>query len=80
MLMVNDDLPTRLLCGKVKVAGRVTSLGDHEAVCDDGTVIGSLDCVLFATGYDKDLSVIRPAICSREYYNKPVVSIITNQS
>ncbi|XP_041378172.1 flavin-containing monooxygenase 5-like isoform X2 [Gigantopelta aegis] len=63
MLMVNDDLPMRLMCGKVKVAESVTSLSENEATFKDGTVIGSLDCVVFATGYEKDLSVISPSIC-----------------
>lgn len=49
--VVNDDLPSRVLCGAIKVKSRVTELTETAAIFEDGTVEEDIDAIVFATGY-----------------------------
>ncbi|XP_019601297.2 flavin-containing monooxygenase 2 [Rhinolophus sinicus] len=49
--VVNDDLPSRILCGAIKVKSRVTELTETAAIFEDGTVEEDIDAIVFATGY-----------------------------
>ncbi|XP_004688176.1 PREDICTED: putative dimethylaniline monooxygenase [N-oxide-forming] 6 [Condylura cristata] len=47
----NDELPSRILCGKVFIKPNVKEFTATSAVFEDGTVFEAIDCVIFATGY-----------------------------
>lgn len=49
--VLNDDLPSRVLYGAIKVKTRVKELTETAAVFDDGTVEEDIDVIVFATGY-----------------------------
>lgn len=49
--VLNDDLPSRLLYGLVKVKTKVKELTETAAVFEDGTVEEDIDVIVFATGY-----------------------------
>ncbi|XP_023566026.1 dimethylaniline monooxygenase [N-oxide-forming] 2 [Octodon degus] len=49
--ILNDDLPSRILYGAVKVKSRVTELTETSAIFEDGTAEEDIDVIVFATGY-----------------------------
>lgn len=49
--VLNDDLPSRILYGAIKVKSRVTELTETSATFEDGTVEEDIDVIIFATGY-----------------------------
>lgn len=49
--IVNDELPTCILCGKVTVKTSVKEFTETSAVFEDGSVEADIDVVIFATGY-----------------------------
>ena len=52
--IVNDDLPSRILCGSVIIKPNIkefTSDG-HGVIFEDDTYIHHVDCVFMATGYN----------------------------
>ncbi|XP_069087714.1 flavin-containing monooxygenase 5-like isoform X1 [Pleurodeles waltl] len=48
---VNDDLPNRIMSGKVLVKANVKRFTETSAIFEDGTVEEDIDVVIFATGY-----------------------------
>ncbi|XP_071076084.1 flavin-containing monooxygenase 2 isoform X2 [Desmodus rotundus] len=49
--VVNDDLPSRILYGAIKVKSKVRELTETSAIFEDGTVEEDIDVIVFATGY-----------------------------
>ncbi|XP_016002629.2 dimethylaniline monooxygenase [N-oxide-forming] 2 [Rousettus aegyptiacus] len=49
--ILNDDLPSRILCGVIKVKSKVRELTETSAIFEDGTVEEDIDVIIFATGY-----------------------------
>ena len=49
--VVNDDLPSRILYGAIKMKSRVKELTETSAIFEDGTVEENIDIIVFATGY-----------------------------
>ncbi|XP_077013077.1 flavin-containing monooxygenase 2 [Tamandua tetradactyla] len=49
--ILNDDLPSRLLCGAIKVKSKVKELTETSAIFEDGTMEENIDVIIFATGY-----------------------------
>ncbi|XP_006872704.1 PREDICTED: dimethylaniline monooxygenase [N-oxide-forming] 2 [Chrysochloris asiatica] len=49
--VLNDDLPSRLLYGAIKVKSRVKELTETSAIFEDGTMEENIDVIVFATGY-----------------------------
>ncbi|XP_001514895.1 dimethylaniline monooxygenase [N-oxide-forming] 3 [Ornithorhynchus anatinus] len=47
----NDELPARIICGKVTVKPDVKKFTETSAVFQDGTVFENIDSIIFATGY-----------------------------
>ncbi|XP_067156769.1 flavin-containing monooxygenase 3-like isoform X1 [Apteryx mantelli] len=47
----NDDLPSRIACGVVKVKPNVKEFRETSVLFQDGTVQEDVDVVIFATGY-----------------------------
>ncbi|XP_041609212.1 dimethylaniline monooxygenase [N-oxide-forming] 4 isoform X2 [Vulpes lagopus] len=50
-IIVNDELPTCILCGTVTMKANVKEFTETSAVFEDGTVEENIDTVIFATGY-----------------------------
>ncbi|XP_043860084.1 dimethylaniline monooxygenase [N-oxide-forming] 2-like [Dromiciops gliroides] len=48
--IVNDDLPSRILCGAIKIKTTVKELTETSAIFEDGS-IEDIDVIIFATGY-----------------------------
>ena len=49
--MVNDDLPNRIISGRVIIKSNVTEFTETGVRFDDGTLEDNIDTVIFATGY-----------------------------
>lgn len=49
--ILNDDLPSRILYGVIKVKSKVRELTETSAIFEDGTVEEDIDVIIFATGY-----------------------------
>lgn len=49
--IVNDELPTCILCGTVTIKTSVKEFTETSAVFEDGTVEENIDVVIFTTGY-----------------------------
>ncbi|XP_053463552.1 dimethylaniline monooxygenase [N-oxide-forming] 4 isoform X2 [Nycticebus coucang] len=49
--IVNDELPTCILCGTVTMKSSVLEFTETSAVFEDGTVEENIDSVIFTTGY-----------------------------
>ncbi|XP_072295123.1 flavin-containing monooxygenase 5-like [Eucyclogobius newberryi] len=49
--VVNDELPVRILSGRVQIKPNVKEFSGSSVVFDDGTIIHEVDVVIFATGY-----------------------------
>ncbi|XP_008275670.1 dimethylaniline monooxygenase [N-oxide-forming] 5-like [Stegastes partitus] len=50
--VVNDDLPSRILSGRVQVKPNVKEFSGSSVVFTDGSIIDKVDFVVFATGYN----------------------------
>ncbi|XP_056384023.1 flavin-containing monooxygenase 5-like [Hyla sarda] len=48
---INDDLPNRIISGKVLVKPNVRKFTETDVIFEDGTVEKNVDVVFFATGY-----------------------------
>ncbi|XP_069593328.1 flavin-containing monooxygenase 5-like [Ranitomeya imitator] len=48
---INDDLPNRIISGKVLVKPNVKEFTERDVIFEDGTVEKNIDVVFFATGY-----------------------------
>ncbi|BFZ22676.1 hypothetical protein BsWGS_25715 [Bradybaena similaris] len=55
---INDELPGKLVVGKVKVYGRLTRIEGSQVQFDDGKIISGIEDIVFCTGYRPDLSFI----------------------
>lgn len=49
--IVNDELPSHILRGAIKVKSKVRELTETSAIFEDGTVEEDIDVIVFATGY-----------------------------
>lgn len=65
--VVNDDLPTRILCGAIKVKSRVTKLTESSAIFEDGTVEEDIDVIIFATGYTFSFPFLEDSLLQVEH-------------
>lgn len=52
--LVNDDLPSRIISGRVVVKPNVREFRGSSVVFEDGLVVEDVDVVVFATGYNYD--------------------------
>ncbi|KAG8556237.1 hypothetical protein GDO81_017978 [Engystomops pustulosus] len=48
---INDDLPNRIISGKVLVKPNIKEFTERDVIFDDGTMEKNIDVVFFATGY-----------------------------
>ncbi|XP_018114111.1 dimethylaniline monooxygenase [N-oxide-forming] 2-like [Xenopus laevis] len=49
--MVNDFLPSCILCGTVKIKPQIKAFTESSVIFEDDTVVENMDEVIFATGY-----------------------------
>ena len=49
--IVNDELPTCILCGTVTMKTSVKEFAENSVLFEDGTMERNIDIVIFATGY-----------------------------
>ncbi|XP_051003672.1 dimethylaniline monooxygenase [N-oxide-forming] 4 [Acomys russatus] len=50
--IVNDELPTCILCGKVTMKAGVMDFTESSIFFEDGTMEANIDVVIFSTGYE----------------------------
>ncbi|XP_070602875.1 dimethylaniline monooxygenase [N-oxide-forming] 4-like isoform X2 [Erythrolamprus reginae] len=50
-VILNDELPTCILCGSVVVKPNVKRFSETSAIFEDGTIEENIDVVIFTTGY-----------------------------
>ncbi|XP_070797000.1 dimethylaniline monooxygenase [N-oxide-forming] 4-like isoform X3 [Pituophis catenifer annectens] len=50
-VIINDELPSCILCGSVVVKPNVKKFTETSAIFEDGTVEENIDVVIFTTGY-----------------------------
>lgn len=60
--ILNDDLPSRLLYGVIKVKSRVQALTETAAIFEDGSVEGPIDVIVFTTGYTFSFPFLEEAL------------------
>ncbi|KAL8177435.1 UNVERIFIED_CONTAM: hypothetical protein K2H54_005004 [Gekko kuhli] len=63
-LILNDELPSRILCGSVVVKPNVKEFTETSVIFDDGTVEKDIDAVIFATGYTPSFPFLEESLQS----------------
>ncbi|XP_062437222.1 flavin-containing monooxygenase 5-like [Rhea pennata] len=59
---VNDDLPNRIISGRVKVKPNVREFTATAAIFEDGTKEDDIDAVIFATGYSFSFPFLKDCV------------------
>ncbi|XP_072500695.1 flavin-containing monooxygenase 5 [Notamacropus eugenii] len=59
---VNDDLPNRIISGRVIIKGNVKEFTETAAIFEDGTREDNIDAVIFATGYSFDFPFLEDSV------------------
>ncbi|XP_077188435.1 flavin-containing monooxygenase 5-like [Paroedura picta] len=77
---VNDDLPNRIISGRVVVKPNITEFSETSVLFDNGSKEDNIDAVVFATGYsfsfpflDKCTSVVDNQVSLYKYVFPPVL-------
>lgn len=70
--VLNDDLPSRLLYGLIKVKTKVKELTETAAVFEDGTVEEDIDVIVFATGYTFSFPFLEDSLVKVEGNSVPL--------
>ncbi|KAM4574149.1 flavin-containing monooxygenase 5-like [Fundulus diaphanus] len=60
--VVNDDLPARIISGRVQVKPNVREFSETSVVFADGSIIDEVDVVVFATGYNYCFPFLPPKL------------------
>ncbi|XP_060088584.1 dimethylaniline monooxygenase [N-oxide-forming] 4-like [Heteronotia binoei] len=63
-LILNDELPSRILCGSVVVKPNVKEFTESAAIFEDGTVEKDIDAIIFATGYKPSFHFLEESLHS----------------
>ncbi|XP_074524012.1 flavin-containing monooxygenase 5-like [Halichoeres trimaculatus] len=58
--VVNDDLPARIITGRITVKPNVKEFSGSSVVFEDGSVLEEVDVVVFATGFDYSFPFLPP--------------------
>ncbi|XP_063282762.1 flavin-containing monooxygenase 5-like [Pelobates fuscus] len=66
---INDDLPNRIIAGKVLMKCNVKEFTETDAIFEDGTVEKNIDAVFFATGYS----------FSFPFFDDPALKVVNNK-
>uniref|UniRef100_A0A667YP74 Flavin-containing monooxygenase n=1 Tax=Myripristis murdjan TaxID=586833 RepID=A0A667YP74_9TELE len=66
--VVNDELPGRIISGRVQVKPNVQEFCGSSVVFVDGSTIDKVDVVVFATGYNYSFPFLPPALQAKSGY------------
>ncbi|XP_042336987.1 flavin-containing monooxygenase 5-like isoform X2 [Plectropomus leopardus] len=66
--VVNDDLPGRIISGRVQVKPNVKEFCGSSVIFVDGSIIDKVDVVVFATGYNYSFPFLPPALQAKSSY------------
>ncbi|KAJ8376353.1 hypothetical protein SKAU_G00069330 [Synaphobranchus kaupii] len=66
--VVNDDLPGRIISGRVVVKPNVREFRGSSVVFEDGSVVDKVDVVVFATGYNYDFPFLPSSLKTKAGY------------
>ncbi|XP_054458151.1 flavin-containing monooxygenase 5-like [Anoplopoma fimbria] len=66
--LVNDDLPARIISGRVQVKPNVKEFCGSRAVFDDGSFVDKVDVVVFATGFNYSFPFLPSALQAKSGY------------
>lgn len=55
---VNDELPNRIAAGTIRVKPQISRFTERGLEFDDGSTVGEVDTVIFATGYSFEFPVL----------------------
>ncbi|BFZ22770.1 hypothetical protein BsWGS_25809 [Bradybaena similaris] len=61
-ICLSDEIPLKLMSGKVKAYGHLAKLEHNRAHMRDGQVITDIDAIVFCTGYKPDFSFVESDI------------------
>ncbi|XP_054646657.1 flavin-containing monooxygenase 5-like [Dunckerocampus dactyliophorus] len=64
-IVVNDDLPARIIAGRVQMKPNVKSFSGSAVLFDDGSIIDKVDVVVFATGYNYSFPFLPASLQSK---------------
>nr|XP_057929032.1 flavin-containing monooxygenase 5-like isoform X2 [Doryrhamphus excisus] len=64
-IVVNDDLPARIIAGRVQMKPNVKRFSGSAVLFDDGSIANKVDVVVFATGYDYNFSFLPATLQSK---------------
>ncbi|KAM9685473.1 dimethylaniline monooxygenase [N-oxide-forming] 4-like [Trichechus inunguis] len=70
-IIVNDELPTCILCGSVTMKTSVKEFTETSALFEDGTVEENIDVVIFTTGYTFSFPFLEEplkSLCSKKLF------------
>lgn len=67
--IVNDELPNRILCGKITMKTSVKDFTESSIIFEDGTIEANIDVVIFTTGYE----------FSFPFFEEPLKSLCTKK-
>ncbi|XP_006872707.1 PREDICTED: dimethylaniline monooxygenase [N-oxide-forming] 4 [Chrysochloris asiatica] len=70
-LIVNDELPTCILCGMVTMKTSVKEFTETSALFEDGTIEKNIDVVIFTTGYTFSFPFLEEplkSLCSKKIF------------
>ncbi|KAM8931077.1 flavin-containing monooxygenase 5-like [Pelodytes ibericus] len=73
---INDDLPNRIISGKVLVKCNVQEFTETDAIFEDGTVEKDIDVVFFATGYSFSFSFFEDPALKVENNEIPLYKLV----
>ncbi|XP_074044704.1 flavin-containing monooxygenase 5 [Macrotis lagotis] len=59
---VNDELPNKIISGRVKIKGNIKEFTETAAIFEDGTREDNIDAVIFATGYSFDFPFLEDSV------------------
>lgn len=57
--LINDDLPSALVTGKVRLRGDVESITEDAVLFEDGGKEENIDIIIYSTGYELDFSFVK---------------------
>ncbi|XP_029988417.1 dimethylaniline monooxygenase [N-oxide-forming] 5-like [Sphaeramia orbicularis] len=66
--VVSDELPGRIISGRVQVKPNVKEICGSSVIFVDGSIIDKVDVVVFATGYNYSFPFLPPALQSKSGY------------
>ncbi|XP_038204490.2 dimethylaniline monooxygenase [N-oxide-forming] 4-like [Arvicola amphibius] len=67
--IVNDELPSCILCGKVTMKTSIKDFTESSVIFEDGTIEVNIDAVIFCTGYE----------FSFPFFEEPLKSLCTKR-